>query len=155
MKTLLYRYICSKCEEKFNAPGVSDFSYGQFIMFSESGFYSAYLDALSDPVYSEMDHIIKTIPPIIEMGEDFQADFFQNVFSITCDLAPDEGLYCIGKQPACPVCHSQKMKSWEPTDPQEYADTPSVTHIEWERLTNADKRKKIETFFINYQGSKP
>lgn len=150
MKILLYEYICLKCDKKFSAPGVSDFSYGEFVMFSEKGFNSAYLNAFSDVVYSELESLLNTIPEIKDMAENFQVDFFQKAFSITCDLAPDGGRFFIGKQPRCPACNCFKMKSWKPSDPPQYIDLPNVQHVEWEKLTIVDKRKKLVNFFTSF-----
>lgn len=52
-------YHCQTCDAVFQAPIISDFSYGEFILSSTSGEYR-YLNVFDDPVYQEVFDIIQS-----------------------------------------------------------------------------------------------
>lgn len=147
MKTLKFNYCCAKCGMMFFAPGVSDFSYGEFVMNTDSG-KSALLHAVSDSVYQEVCDIVSSLPEISQKSDTEKSEIIQSVFSVACDVSTDNEKYKIGLKPKCPSCGSHDMASWEIATPQGYIELEHVSHTYWNSLTSDDKKKLIGSFII-------
>ena len=120
-------------------------AYGEFIMFNSSG-DSVYLNSFQDLIFDEFEILFK------EKSKNFDAineknaiHIFQTIFSITCDPSTDGSRYSITAFPTCKSCGSKNMASWGPTNPPEFTDDiKSPTHEEWNKLSDFEKKVKVE-----------
>ncbi len=140
MKLHLFKYTCGNCGVQFKAPEMSPTSYGEFLLRSEMG-KEAYLNAISDPVYQEVDNLLKHLPELQNKSAVELAEILREVFGVACD--PDEhgSLFSIGADPVCPSCNKRKISYWEATEPSEFVDKelPSISHNDWISLSDLEK----------------
>ena len=135
MNAINFEYTCENCSTKFLAPGISDFSYGSFIMRTRTDEDIVYVDALNDKAFSDCYEIVKANSSISKNTE-IQATIQQSVFSLTCEKSPHGGVYEIGLlHPVCPHCKSRNMKSWRPSLPIQSLTLELVNHSSWNSLS--------------------
>ncbi len=141
MKPSLYNYRCGCCEFVFKSPELTE-TYGVFIMHSNKVDDSVYLHSFDDKVFNEVDNLFKENEIIKNTNRLNDSDFFQSVFSISCDLAKDGSQYQIDAFPGCPSCGSRNMASWSRTTPTEFVakDILPVKHECWNKLTGEEKK---------------
>lgn len=151
MKIALAKYACDHCGGTFEAPMLDESSYGEFLLWSSTG-KVAYMNAFEDRAYLEVKGLLS------ETFDDLRADPFrasevlQNIFGpMACDADPTGAPYAIGAQPSCPSCENGHVASWEliyPPKIVEY-DIPVVTHVRWDRLSDAEKAEQLDHFVAN------
>lgn len=147
MKLHLYIYRCENCSCQFKAPEVSSVSYGEFLLRSKKAGIERYLNAFEDPTYNELNNLLKVNPRMINHKPIQQANVLRKVYGpVVCDLDQYGNAFGIGLSPICPRCDSQKMGSWEATDPLEshIEDIPKVTHVAWDSMGMDEKEKKLD-----------
>lgn len=142
MSLALFKYVCVRGHE-FEAPDASG-EYGEFVVRGENSPEPGVLQALADPVYSEVDDLLREIGAYRGKTEGQQADLLQSTFGVACDPAPDGTVLQIGRKAPCPVCGTREMASWEPVGM--YAGSSfAVTHAQWLGLDRPQKRALIAT----------
>jgi hypothetical protein len=150
LKLIMYEYICKRCNISYKTPGLSLNSYGEFLMRSIGGSF-VYLDAISDPVFAELEELIREVCTSKKLNESQYSDLIQSLFGLTCDLDPEDNEYSIMNRPICPNCGFNEPSCWDEVYPYEFVDmnVPVVTHNHWEKLTKLEKlnllRKAIDT----------
>lgn len=152
MRTQLYKYLCGKCNTSFKSPGISGELYGEFLLWSEKNSEVAYLNAVKDPFFEEVEKIFDEVIKYKSIGSCDCVDMFQAVFSESCDTAIDGTKFRIDLQPICPNCGSRELSSWGPVKPIEYTteDIKSVSHKHWATLTYEKKKLLIESAVTAY-----
>jgi len=143
MSAFTFKYTCASCNTSFEASGVSDFSYGEFVMRSEKG-HEVYLEAISSPVFKEVADMVETHPLLAHENDSKRGDVVQKVFSVACDVDLSGKEYAIGVMPKCPNCGSHKMASWDQVSPPRSSSIPSVSHSNWLSLSDAQKLAKVD-----------
>ena len=116
MSLILYSFQCAGCSTVFLAPGVSG-DYGEFVMRSLRTRQPAYLNAIHDSVYSEVDELLEELGAYQGKKLLQRAEILQGIFGLACDSARDGSELRIGIMPRCPACSSDKMASWSPAEP--------------------------------------
>ncbi|MBJ7277286.1 MULTISPECIES: hypothetical protein [Marinobacter] len=147
MKLHLYIYHCENCSCHFKAPEVPSFSYGEFLLRSKKQGIERYLNAFEDSTYSELNNLLKLNPRMTNHKPIQQANVFRKVYGpVVCDPDQYGNAFGIGLSPICPKCGSQRMASWEATDPLEphIEDIPKVTHVAWNSMGEDEKEKKLD-----------
>lgn len=139
MNAIAFKYICGECGGEFKAPGISDFAYGLFVMWSEQSGEVVFLDALSDSVFSEVSGLVHGNPLLKCRPEEDQSDIFQAIFGMACDKSKKGDLFSIVATPKCPSCGSRKMKAWDVADPGYAWPLPVVTHESWNAKAPPEK----------------
>lgn len=143
-KLQLVKYRCANCDVEFKAPALPPGAYGEFLLRSERRGALAYVEATSDPVYEEVDRIVKAHPRLLQKNPTAAASILWAVFGIACDPDVDGSSFVVNRMPTCPVCNVDRPSYWEFTEPPEIVDVNvvPVTHARWERLT-ADERLRL------------
>jgi hypothetical protein len=136
-----FSYVCAN-GHPFEAPDSSG-EYGEFVVRGEISAEPGVLPALDDPVYLEVDDLLRQMGAYRGRSEVEQADLLQEVFGVACDAAPDGTRIRIGRKAPCPVCGTREMASWEPTGPYP-GSTFDVTHRQWQHLTAREKKTLLE-----------
>ncbi len=140
MSAVVFRYSCASCGHTFEASGILDFSYGEFVMRSKEG-SEAYLEAITNEVFKEVSEIVEAHPCLVGADERQSGGVIQKIFGVACDPSPSGNQFHIGMNPVCPSCSSLEMKSWQELYPHMPSSIPSVTHNRWAAMGEC---KKIE-----------
>jgi predicted nucleic-acid-binding Zn-ribbon protein len=146
MKMQMLKFNCLKCGNHFNAYELGVDSYGVFILRSAGTASEAYMDALQDSTYQEVNGLLKLHARLRELKPNELAAVLRKSYGlIACD--PDQAgqPFQIGMFPKCPSCGSQEMASWEATDPPVFIEMEisPVTHTVWFSLSEAEKVFKV------------
>lgn len=141
---IVYRFVCARCGTGFDAPEAGG-AYGEFVMRGQVDSTPALLDAMADPVYEEVDHILRGLGAYRAKSERESAALLQAVFGSACDLARDGTILSVGRNAPCPSCGSRDMASWGPARPvREYVGPRNpITHDSWSRLGRGEREKLI------------
>lgn len=143
MSALVFNYHCSHCGASFEASGVPDFSYGEFILRTNLG-EEAFLQATSDNAFLEVLKIVRDHPMISHFDLHKSGEIAQKVFGTACDCSPKGEFYHIEAPPICPICSSRKMESWDCSVPPRLSPINPVTHSEWDSMNLEQKHSKID-----------
>lgn len=146
MKLELVKYKCASCTSTFEAPEIGSDSYGEFLLRSPSGAV-VYLDALRDKTYEEVDQLLAVHEKTGGLSAFDRAQVLRRVYGeIACDKDDDGSPFVLGAHPACPICGSQEMASWEFKEPPELVDVTieRVTHSGWNNLPRSEKLSLLE-----------
>jgi len=147
MKLQLYRFKCAHCGAGFKSPKTIAGSYGEFILRGIGTGEIAYLNALEDATYDEVDRILKANNRVAGKRANILADILRKSYGdIACDLDSMGKPFRIGASPRCPRCDGQDMESWEEVDPLEFVDESlrPVSHFEWNALSDDMKERKVD-----------
>jgi DNA-directed RNA polymerase subunit M/transcription elongation factor TFIIS len=141
----LFKYICKRCGSVYKAPEVSADSYGEFLMRSPTG-ETVHLDAMSDPVFAEVDALLKRLPCMQRKSPVQLAKIQRNVFGVACDPDSQGNRYSIEAKPICQTCGNKEPSYWEATEPPEFVDidVPEVAHNGWGQLDELEKIEVLE-----------
>ena len=143
----LYKYRCNHNQHEYEATAMPSFSHGKFLLRSEGRRSEAYLNAIEDPVYEEVDRILKKSPKTKGKDDIQLAAILRSVFSIACDPDIDGTFFKIGLPPRCPTCGSDEASYWEAFDPPKFLekDIPHVTHKKWNTLSEKEKEDLVSS----------
>jgi hypothetical protein len=132
----------------FQASGVPETSYGEFVMRSKSG-REVYLEAILNAPFNEIAQMVESHPRIKEMNENESGDVVQKVYTVACDLSPEGEEFFIDLKPACPCCSSREMASWEEIYPHQLSPIPPVTNTRWLALNDLKKSALVDKAIEN------
>lgn len=139
MKVRFVECVCENCSKVFSRPALSDFAYGEFLLWTHGGSV-AYLNVFLDASYDEVRNIIArlNLKEETESGKSLVQIIYGEV---ACD--PDESgcPFSIVANPPCPGCGKVEFLSCSPVvagDLNE-AEVPAVTHNGWEALADDEK----------------
>lgn len=142
MKLTIISFTCARCGENFRAPGLPFDSYGEFLLRSLISAEEAYLDALDDKTFLEVESILRLNHRVASSASVDVADLLQeNYGAIACEPDRFGRPFKIGVFPCCPYCNSQEMSSWDEVDPPEFVEknVEYVRHDHWASLTEGEK----------------
>ena len=143
MSAIVFEYLCGSCGTAFKAAGISDFSYGEFVLRSLDG-YEVFLDSISNPIFEEVARLVESHSLLKGASNERKANAVQEVFSIACDPDPKGEFFQMYLPPKCPKCGQINPECWDVSEPIESMELPSVTHFGWESLTAEEKSEKID-----------
>lgn len=150
MTLILYKFTCRNGHEFEAAESSGD--YGVFVGRGTESQEPCVVQALSDPVYAEVDWMLRSIGAYDGRSENEQIDLLQSVFGVACDPAPDGTVLVLSRKPSCPSCGTREMASWEPT--RLYSGpTHQVTHQQWEQRTTSEKKELLSHYLTRETGS--
>jgi hypothetical protein len=146
MKLLMFHYRCLACGCQFESPESLPSTYGQFLARSTLSDQRALLNALDDPVYSEVAGILDRLGFAVGLDDNKKADLLLRVFGKTCDPAVDGSDYLVAARPQCPRCRSRDRLSWQACDPPRFCeeDLPGMTHRRWSQLDADEKIRRLK-----------
>jgi hypothetical protein len=147
MKLQVYRFECAQCGNLFNAPKTVVGSYGEFILRSSGTGELAYLNALEDSTYDEVDSILKGNRKVASKKLHVVADILRKIYGeVACDTDDIGGIFGIGNNPKCPACGSHSMSRWEEILPPVFVDlnVSPVKHADWLSLSAEEKKIRVD-----------
>ncbi|MBC7251626.1 MAG: hypothetical protein H5T62_15275 [Anaerolineae bacterium] len=103
----------------------------------------AEFNSWEDPVFDEVGELVDEL--LRRVGrESWAAECFQRILGVACDPAPSGHLYDFTGKIWCPICGSPNVH-YRPDDPFQFEviELAHVTHQEWRRLSEAEKRVRI------------
>lgn len=105
MEIAFFKAKCSSCEALFETPLLNDFSYGEFIARSKDGIFTAYLNAIEEPVVNEINVLFDVL--FEEYGINLsKSSCFQYVIGKCSDMIEGQEMR-LDFKPLCPYCGSQ------------------------------------------------
>jgi len=146
MKLILFEYKCETCQTSFKAPDIPAYSYGEFLLRSYKEQDLRYLNAIESVEYSEVDEELKINDETCKLDDLKRSDVLQGIFgAVVCDPSITGESFHIGLRPFCQRCGSDKISSWQITDPVEFLEmeVKPVTCSNWNKLKLAEKKSKI------------
>jgi hypothetical protein len=147
MRLQIFEYHCEPAGHVFRAPELPADAYGEFLLRSETGAEMAYVNALADPTYKEVDVLLQRHPGLIDVPATGRADTLRRIYgAVACDPDSEGRTFRIGQHPHCPVCSSSHMKSWQEVLPVEFVDLDilAATHLFWETLADGQKTNRVD-----------
>lgn len=132
-------FTCRACGTSWQIPSMDWTPYGFFLLRSKTG-HLAYLEAVDDPVFSEVGRIISDLRPALDA--EGSAALVHCAFGVTTDPDPTGHPFEIHVRNLCPRCSSRQWESRR-LDSQIEADADPVGHKSWERLTDSERRQGI------------
>lgn len=151
VKLHLFKYRCKRCRSTFKAPTIMSSAYGEFLLRSEGRRTEAYLNAITDPTYQEVDALVKAHSKVAGMRSSEAADVLRKIFGVACDPDSDDTEFQIGRRPRCPSCGGEP-DYWEATEPPEIVEKElaPVTHERWSRMNAQEKELAVDRAVTNY-----
>lgn len=148
MKMQLIKFKCARCGKQFKAPDLGFNSYGEFLLRSIGNADEAYLNAMENSAYQEVNALLKVNSKVSGKKPGELADILRKWFGlIACDPDRAGQPFQIGAFPKCISCGSQEMDYWEATDPAEFVERNVclVTHVSWAALSDDEKKARIDS----------
>jgi hypothetical protein len=145
MKLRLLKYLCSRCACAFDAPALPEGAYGEFLLWSRNG-QIAYLNALKDPTFKEVSHLLALSPVVQEAPSIERAAILHRIYGrMACDKDTQGAPFEIDMPPPCPACGGTEPSSWEFKEPVQIVevDAQPVTHRLWSSLSHSEKEKAL------------
>ncbi|MBZ9610920.1 hypothetical protein [Rheinheimera maricola] len=153
MKLQLFKFKCGQCGCQFKAPQIGSDSYGEFILRSVGNADEAYLDAMEDNTYQEVNSLLKSNLKMISKKPNELASILRKAYGvIACDLDKAGKPFFIGCFPKCPSCNMQEVEYWEATEPPEFIEKTicPVTHVAWSSLSDLEKQEKVDSVISSF-----
>jgi hypothetical protein len=150
VKLHLFKYRCKHCHSTFKAPTILSSAYGEFLLRSEGRRTEAYLNAITDPVYREVDALVKAHSKVARMRSSEAADVLQKIFGVACDPDSDGTEFRIDRLPRCSSCGGEP-DYWEATESPEIVENElrPVTHERWNRMSAQEKGLVVDRAVTN------
>lgn len=145
MRLPLYWYKCTSCGKSSEIPEMPEFTYGEFLLRNKTG-ETRYVNALEDPVFSEVGEIVASLPQYKNANDSQTAPSVQYAFGFSCDRDHSGQVFLIGQDPFCPACKRSWMTHFVlPVDHQTVEiEIPAVSHTYWNSLSLDDKKREIQ-----------
>jgi len=146
MKLELVRYRCATCANSFDAPEIGSNAYGEFLLRSKSG-ETAYLNALSDKSYDDVDLLLSMKQPGLTYETDRVKVLREIYGEVACDRDANGEVFVLDAHPACPKCGGQRMDWWEVLEPIQIveAEISSVQHSTWNSLSALHRKSRVDS----------
>ncbi|HIV72916.1 MAG TPA: hypothetical protein H9903_18410 [Candidatus Aquabacterium excrementipullorum] len=147
MKLQRLHVTCAQCGQDSSVSVMPDGVHGQFVLRSIGSLEEAFLNAVQDPTYDEVEHLINHSRRLIGKDNWFRAHALQRTYGeIACDPDSTGSFFNIGKLPNCPKCGHATLHSWRPMSPVQFVDRDiaPVTHRAWHALSEAQKAFRVD-----------
>ncbi|MFY9477266.1 MAG: hypothetical protein WAQ08_06335 [Aquabacterium sp.] len=146
MKLQLLRVSCAHCGQDSTVSVMPDGVHGQFVLRSETSLDEAFLDAVHDPTFDEVDTLLNQSQRMLGKDNWFRAHALQRTYGeIACDPDSTGHAFRIGKLPNCPHC-GRAVLNWQAISPPQFVDReiPPATHKVWEHLSTLQKEFRVD-----------
>lgn len=140
---ILRKKVCAQCNTEYNSQALSEFAYGEFLVYSKKNNLLYYLEVNDRCAFDELSSIIKSLPK--EQLPKTKNYLTQELVYLICDPAKDGSTLHMFNVQKCPTCHSTEVKTWWQVKPIQTAlvDLPLVTFKNWEKLSDKEKKEKV------------
>lgn len=138
---------CSKCKKAKSFLYLSDFSYGERLIFTNDGLEYVFINLIGDKIYDEYEERVRKIlqENSIDIVSEMLDNFINETFGITCDEISGHKVDFSQKQKKCCYCGSTEFdrNMIEPESLIEI-EIPLISHEKWNTLNNEEKEKLIK-----------
>ncbi len=144
-------FHCEQCGKEFDAPRLSDFNYGEFLLWSDGG-NLAYVNAIESGVFAEVCVLFERTAASFEFDTLRLSQAIQHFFgTVASDPDSDGSLFRMGGFPPCPHCGSSQPSSWDEAQPGRLIDIEphESTHRHWASLAPEEKESLAELFLTS------
>ncbi|WOO35660.1 hypothetical protein R2R35_17915 [Anaerocolumna sp. AGMB13020] len=136
---------CKKCGNPKSFFYLSDFAYGQRLIFLKDATKYAFINLIEDIYFLDYTNMVKEIlsENSIDFTNETLDDIVNETYGITCDLIDECVVDFSQTQKKCNVCHSTEFERnlIEPESLIEI-EVPVISHNRWEVMSR-DERKEI------------
>ena len=138
---------CDKCKRVKDFIYLSDFAYGQRLVFFNEAKECAFENLIEDVTFEEYKKIVKGVlkENKIEFTENCLNGFVNSTFGITCDKINGYDIDFSKDQKVCAFCGSVRFER-NMIEPESIIEinVPVISHIGWENLLENEKQKMIK-----------
>lgn len=140
---VLFNAVCKR-GHRFTYHGFTDFEYGKRTARTPIPDDFAYIAALNDPTFHELGKLADEYLKGTGLKEWQIADCFDVVLPLACDPAPSGHRYNFDGTHWCPMCGATEIDFYE-SEPrvEELVEVYHVSHENWKRLSEAEKREIV------------
>lgn len=147
MKTIRLRkevVRCNECKKAKEFFYLSDFAYGQKLVFLKDSTQIGFVNFIEDEVYNEYIDIVNRVIGVTEKNEKIM-EFVQASFGITCDRINNREVDFSCSQKKCLFCGSDKFER-NMIEPESLVDVEisEITHKAWRNLSEEQKEFKVK-----------
>lgn len=138
---------CVKCKQAKNFFYLSEFSYGQRLVFLNNSTEYAFIDLIEDKVYKKYIENVEKIllENSIEYTGNMLNEFVNKTYGITCDTINGNIIDFSQKQSKCPNCGSVEFeRNMVEPESQVEIDVALISHQVWESLLDDEQKELIE-----------
>jgi len=133
---------CSKCKEPKSFLYLSDFTYGERLVFSNEGLPCAFARLSDDTTYLEYEKLVRQIlwDKQLNISEEETLKLIIETFGITCDEINNCKVDFSQNQKKCSFCGSLNFDS-KMIESETFItiELPLVSHNEWNKMDNMRK----------------
>lgn len=138
---------CENCKRAKDFLYLSDFAYGQRLVYLNDATEYAYANLIEDKYFQDYIKIVKTIlreKKIVYTNETLN-DFVNELYGITCDTINGNNVDFSQDQNKCLYCGSTEFEKYM-SEPEALVEMeiPLISHVVWENLSENRRRKLIE-----------
>lgn len=137
---------CKKCNRPKAFLYLSDFSYGQKLLFLNNATEYAFINLIEDEYFSNYADIVKKIllENSIEFTKDMINDFVNETYGVTCDWINGQEVDFSQKQKKCSFCGSTEFER-NMIEPESLIEieVPLISHIKWESISEEERVKIV------------
>jgi len=138
---------CSKCKKPKSFLYLSDFSYGERLIFINDGTEYAFINLIEDKIYDEYEERVRKIlgENSILLVSEMLNNFINETFGITCDEINGHKVDFSQKQKKCCYCGSTEFDR-NMIEPESLIniEIPLISHEKWNNLNNEEKEKLVK-----------
>jgi len=136
---------CKKCGNPKSFYYLSDFAYGQRLIFMNNTTKYAFINLIEDRYFLDYINLVKEIlsEKSIDYTNEIIDDIVNETYGITCDLIDGYKIDFSQTQKKCYVCESTEFER-NMIEPESLIEieVPVVSHDKWETMSR-EKRKEI------------
>ncbi len=138
---------CKKCSRPKAFLYLSDFSYGQRLVFLNNATEYAFINLIEDEFFSGYADIVKKIllENSIEFTSEMINDFVNETFGVTCDWINGQEVDFLQPQKKCSFCGSTEFER-NMIEPESFIEieVPLIAHAKWESISETERVKIVE-----------
>lgn len=143
---------CKKCGNPKFFYYLSDFSYGQRLIFLNSATKYAFINLIEDRYFIDYTNMVKEIlsEKSIDFTNEIIDDIVNETYGITCDLIDGYKVDLSANQKNCYVCGSTEFER-NMIEPESLIEieVPVVSHDKWETMSKENRREIVYSELIS------
>lgn len=143
---------CKNCGNPKAFFYLSDFSYGQKLIFLNNATEYAFINLIEDKYYLEYANIVKKIlsEENMEVTEEVVNNFINQTYGITCDLINGYKVDFLETQKKCAICNSTEFER-NMIEPESIVqiDAYTISHDFWENLGQDEREEVVKNELVS------
>lgn len=143
------KFQCKNCEKEFKQYYLSDFAYGERLIYTEDRNDFVYVNCIQDKSFNELGSLVKKYCQNKNVSVRTQLRYFNKALGAFFDRINGKQLDATKSRPTCIYCNSENITELIANLPiYETLDVPILSHDKWE-LYSPEIHKKMVTGFLD------